>query len=269
MKSFLILWLALAISFYSFASTHLRLSDIRALSMGGNGVTQSVLFNPALLTLQTYKQVHINYFNQYKLKELGTMGIGFICPNSFLPVGFHFSSFGYDEYRAIMARLSVAKSLHEQWKIGIGFQYAFLQTDIWEDIPKQLSIDMGILFIPVENLLIGLLIMNLPSFSFHKQYIDFKSIVDYSIQIGFQWKVINNLFIIGTLENNKSSILHGNIGVNYRLFDNFYVRTGIQTTPLLPSFGIGYSLFPFTLDVAAQFHPFLGMSMGIGLNYSF
>ena len=49
MKSFLILGLLIATSFYSFASDHFRLLDIRALGIGGNGVTQSVLFNPALL----------------------------------------------------------------------------------------------------------------------------------------------------------------------------------------------------------------------------
>jgi hypothetical protein len=245
------------------------LLDIRALGIGGNGVTQSVLFNPALLVQQTYKHVSVNYFNKYEVKELGTIGLNFIYPNSFLPVGFHISSFGYDEYRTTLFRMSVAKSLHEKWKIGLGFQCALLQTKIWEETPKELSIDMGALFIPVENLLIGVLIMNVPSFSIHKRYTDFKSIMCYSVQIGFQWKVINNLLIIGTLESEKTHVLVGNIGMEYRLFDDFYIRTGIQTAPFLPSLGIGYSLSAFTLDIATQLHPLLGMSMGIGLKYSF
>ena len=269
MKSFLILGLSIATSFYSFASDNFRLLDIRALGIGGNGVTQSVLFNPALLVQQTYKHVSVNYFNKYEVKELGTIGLNFIYPNSFLPVGFHISSFGYDEYRTTLFRMSIAKSLHEKWKIGLGFQCALLQTKIWEETPKQLSIDMGALFIPVENLLIGMLIMNVPSFSIHKRYTDFKSIMCYSVQIGFQWKVINNLLIIGTLESEKTHVLVGNIGMEYRLFDDFYIRTGIQTAPFLPSLGIGYSLSAFTLDIATQLHPFLGMSMGIGLKYSF
>ena len=91
MKSFLILGLSIATSFYSFASDHFRLLDIRALGIGGNGVTQSVLFNPALLVQQTYKHVSVNSFNKYEVKELGTIGLNFIYPNSFLPVGMLFS----------------------------------------------------------------------------------------------------------------------------------------------------------------------------------
>ena len=42
----------------------------------GNGVTQSVLFNPALVALNTDKVLHLEYFNRYGVKELGTVGIG-------------------------------------------------------------------------------------------------------------------------------------------------------------------------------------------------
>lgn len=269
MKSFLYLWLFITVSFYSLSVDNLRAFDIRALSLGGQGVTQSTLFNPALLTLSTSKQIYVGYLNQYGLKELGTIGLGFTFPNSILPAGFHLSSFGYDAYRTTMFRLSIGKSLNEQWKIGVAFQAAFLQTELMEEAPKQFSTDIGVLYLPVENLLIGLLIMNFPTFSVHKQSNDSQSIMDYTAQIGFQWKVINNLLMIGTLENNKAHLLIGNIGIEYTLFDNFFIRTGIQTAPLLPSFGIGYRLSAFTCHVATQIHPLLGASLGIGLSYSF
>ena len=118
-------------------------------------------------------------------------------------------------------------------------------------------------------MLIGMLIMNFPTFSVKNQNFDFKSIMDYIVQIGFQWRVINNLLIAGTLENNKYHVLIGNFGIEYTLFDNFHLRVGIQTAPLLPSFGIGYSISAFTLNVATQIHSVLGVSMGIGLSYSF
>ena len=47
------------------AVDNLRISDIRSLGMGGNGVTQSVLFNPALVALYTDKVLHLEYFNRY------------------------------------------------------------------------------------------------------------------------------------------------------------------------------------------------------------
>ena len=68
---FVLFWASINIH----AVDNLRISDIRSLGMGGNGVTQSVLFNPALVALYTDKVLHLEYFNRYGVKELGTVGI--------------------------------------------------------------------------------------------------------------------------------------------------------------------------------------------------
>ena len=69
---FVLFWASINIH----AVDNLRIPDIRSLGMGGNGVTQSVLFNPALVALYTDKVLHLEYFNRYGVKELGTVGIG-------------------------------------------------------------------------------------------------------------------------------------------------------------------------------------------------
>ena len=262
---FVLFWASINIH----AVDNLRISDIRSLGMGGNGVTQSVLFNPALVALYTDKVLHLEYFNRYGVKELGTVGIGFVYPNPLLSAGVDISSFGYDQYRETLFRLSVGKQLNGRWRIGIGFQYKMLQTELWEEVPKQLSTDVGILFVPIDKLLIGMLIMNFPSITIHKYTTETKCFTSYSVQIGFQWEVINNLLIAGNAETNKQTVLTGCIGMEYQLLTHFYVRTGIKTTPLLPTLGIGYRLSGFIVDVAALYHPVLGISTGIGLKYCF
>ena len=119
--------ISLFVLFFVFVNIHavdnLRIPDIRSLGMGGNGVTQSVLFNPALVALHTDKVLHFEYFNRYSVKELGTMGISFVYPNPLLSAGVDISSFGYDQYRETVFRLSTGKRLNDGWIIGIGFQY--------------------------------------------------------------------------------------------------------------------------------------------------
>ena len=263
------LFIVLFVSINIHAVDNLRILDMRSLGMGRNGVTQSALFNPALVALHTGKMVNFEYFNRYGLKELGMMGIGFIYPNSLLSAGVNISSFGYDGYRETCFRLSVGKRLNERWRIGISFQYTMLQTEVLEKVPKQLSTDIGILFSPVDNLLIGMLIMDCPSVVVQKYTTGINYITDYSVQIGFQWKVINNLLIVGTFESNKAHVLTGSAGIEYAPFDNFHIRAGIQATPLLPALGIGYRLAKFTINVATVYHPVLGVSTGLGLNYYF
>lgn len=265
----LILSLLLGVFPCLYAVNNLRLPDMRSMGMGGCAVTQSFLFNPALIGLESCKSIDINYFNRYGLKELGTVGLSFSYPNNVLPFGVNISSFGYDQYRESMFRLFFGRSLNDKWNIGISIQYSIVQTELTEEHPQYLSTDIGISYSPVEKLLIGMLIMDFPSVAVKKENTEIDYFRGHSLQIGFQWEVINSLLIIGNVGTNKHTTLTGNIGLEYQLYKQFYVRAGMQTTPLLPTVGVGYCFLGFTVDVATVYHPVLGISTGIGLKYSF
>ena len=195
-----------------YAVNNLRLPDMRSVGMGECGITQSFLFNPALIGRESSKSLDINYFNRYGLKELGVMNLLFSYPATFLPIGVNISSFGYDRYRESMFRIFLGKSLNEKWNIGISIQYSIIQTELTEEHPQYLSTDIGIIYSLVEKLLIGMLIMDLPSVAikkediekFEKKLIDMTSsnikiekICDWAklldIKIKEEWKLDKNL----------------------------------------------------------------------------
>lgn len=252
-----------------FAVNNLRIADIRSIGMGGNEVTSSVLFNPSLIALHTNSSIRINYFNRYALKELGTFNGSFYFPTNSLSFGIDFSTFGYDAYRENLIRFLLAKQLNRQWTLGVSLQYAFVQTELFEDKTGLLSTDIGLTFAPIENMLIGLLIMNLPSTQLGDKSIDIKDFKNYLLQVGFHWEVINNVFIACTLESNNNQAVTGAAGIEYRPFNDFSIRTGIKGDPLLPSFGIGYGFSRFVVDATIVYHSVLGVSSGIGLVFSF
>lgn len=256
-------------SSYLQAVDNLRLPDVRSVGLGGNGVTQSILLNPSLIAFGEKKKIHIEYMNRYMLKELGTVSGCFSYPNPVLSAGVHISTFGFDKYRETMIRLLLGKRLGERWTLGVGVHYSFLQAEILEETSKRLAIDIGATFSPVDKLLVGMLIVNLPSISFGNKDIDIEEFNFYLLQIGFQWEVINSLLIVGSLGTNHAHTVEGNIGVEYTAFDSFRIRAGVQTSPLLPSLGIGYDFYQFTIDAAVVYHPVLGMSTGVGLSFSF
>ena len=269
MKVFCICFVLWIVPFCLSAVDNFRLPGIRSMGMGGNGVTQSVLFNPALTAFHENRILSIDYFNRYGLKELGTVSAGLVYPNDWLPFAVDIASFGYDAYRQTQFRLAAGKRLNERWWLGVSVQYSLLQTELCEEVPMRLSADVGFLFSPVDKLLMGVLIMDFPSFCIEKSMIDTKEFSMYAVQIGFQWQIINSLLIVGTLETNKADVLGGNVGMEYMPFEGFRLRAGIRTTPLLPALGMGYSFSKFTLDVVASYHPILGISSGCGLSYSF
>ena len=248
---------------------NLRSPDIRSLGMGGNVVTQSVLFNPALINHRDSKSIHLEYFNRFKLKEASTISGSFYYPNSWLSAGVDISVFGYDKYREMMVRLISGKRLSEQWSLGIGVQYSFLQAELLESTRSRLSTDLGITFTPIDKLLIGMLIMNLPSVYMGDKMIDIEYFKSYLIQIGFQWEFINNMLIAGSAGTTDTETVVGNLGIEYTAFDSFRIRAGVQTASFLPSLGVGYSFSMFTIDAAVVYHSVLGMSTGVGLSISF
>jgi hypothetical protein len=242
------------------------MGDIRSIGMGE---TASALFNPALIALSEKNSIRMNYFNRYALRELGTINGSLYLPNDMLSMGVDVSSFGYDAYRESMFRLLTAKRLNERWTLGISIQYAFLQTELFEEQPAQLSADMGLTYSPVDNLLINLLIINFPSASFGYEYIEKMEFMHYLIQAGFQWEVINSMFISAALSTGEAYTVGGSLGVEYVAFDDFSIRAGVKGAPMLPSFGFGYRFSDFSVDVAAVYHPVLGISTGVGISFSF
>ena len=165
MKYLLLSLFAGVFSLYVHGVDNLRLPDVRSVGMGGNVATQSILFNPALIVDKEKKSIHLEYFNRYMLKELGTMSGSFYYPNQLLSAGVDISVFGFDKYREMMVRVLGGKRLGDQWALGLGVHYSFLQTDLLENTRSRLSTDIGITFSSIDKLLIGMLIMNFPSVS--------------------------------------------------------------------------------------------------------
>jgi len=269
MKRKMVLFILNFVSFYLNAVDNTRISDIRSIGMGVNGVTQSILYNPSLLALQNKSNCHFNCFNRFEMKELSTFQGGIDFVNKFLPSAIDIFTFGYDAYRENMFRLSVAKKLGEQWFSGVAVQYRWIQTELFEDIPQFLSTDIGILYNPVENMFIGLLIMNFPSFYITNGETDNKLFNSYSLQTGFEWKIINSLLIAGTVERSECCQLTGSAGVEYILFKDFCFRTGLQFSPLLPTMGVGYQISHFIVNAAVVYHQSLGISSGLGVSFTF
>lgn len=253
----------------SSAQTNLRSADIRSLGIGGNAVTNSVLFNPACLSLSTRQFIDINYFNKYQLKELSSASIVYGNSHSFLPFAVNISTFGYNKYRETMFRLVLSKMLSSKWIIGISAQYAILQTELYEEEAKRVSTDVGILFIPDENLLIGLSITDLPSVRLDNESINIEDFNYYSVQLGFQWRFINSMLIAVSTSYEDRSLFRFKMGLEYIAYDHFFIRTGIQTNPIVPTFGTGVTISSFRIDVAANYHSILGICPGVGLSYSF
>ena len=56
-------------------------------------------------------------------------------------------------------------------------------------------------------------------------------------------------------------------GIEYNVFKNFIIRTGISTQPIEYSFGIGYKYKIIIIDIAFINHQVLGYYLQFGLSF--
>ena len=253
----------------AYAIDNLRIPDLRSLSLGGGGVTETPLYNPALLAVLSQHKLYANYYNRYSVSELATMSGGFYFANDYLPAGLEVTSFGYEEYRESLFRFSLGKKVAEKWTIGIAVQYMLLQSELFEESSGRISTDVGITLRPVENVLTGLSILHLPSFQMGDKTIDNKRIASYRMQFGFNWQVMNAVLITATTDYCEEDRFAGSFGVEYMPLEKFGIRAGLRSSPLKPSFGVGYQIADICIDVGTQYHAVLGLSMGLGISFSF
>jgi len=270
MKKLFIVNLLLYLCFFQIqAMDNLRSADVRTLGMGGNAVVHSSLFNPALLARYMQKEVRLDYYNRYSLKELATVSGSFSFPNKILPTGLHVASFGYEQYRESLFRLSLGKQLNNWCSLGIGLQYALLQSDLFETDVSRLSTDIGIALHPVENWLIGLSIINFPSIALSDENADKKHITPFLLQAGINWQFINNMLITAGASYTEEVPFSASLGMEYMAFTDFHLRMGVKTAPFCPSIGAGYRISKLMTEIVMLYHPVLGASTGIGLSFSF
>jgi hypothetical protein len=251
------------------AIDNLRIPDLRTLSLGGGGVTETPLYNPALLATLSRHKIYANYYNRYSVNELATMSGGIYFTNNMIPVGIEITSFGYDEYRESLFRLSLGRRIAEKWTIGVATQFMLLQSELFEENSGRISADVGITYQPVDNLLTALSIMHLPSVQIGNENVDNKHIAAYLIQAGFNWKVTSMVLITGSADHSEATPFSGSFGMEYLPFENFKIRAGIRTAPLKPSLGVGYHFSNIRLDVGMLHHSVLGVSMGVGAAFEF
>ncbi|MBP7486493.1 MAG: hypothetical protein KA789_03555 [Parabacteroides sp.] len=251
------------------ASDYTRISNTRSLGMGGAGVTHSFSFNPALTALSTNKQIGVDIYNRFSVNGLNTMQTSFCYPNPLLSGGIHLASFGNDLYRENLFIIAVAKQVSEKVTLGISTNCRFLQSDLLETAPIRLAVDAGVVIKPVDKLLIGISLLDFPSVNLSVTDKQLEQTPVYNLRAGFNWEFVPLCLLTAELVSSAEKSVAVNMGVEYSPYTSFQLRAGLQGNPFMPACGIGYEFSKFTLQMAAQFHPLLGTSTGLGIQAHF
>jgi hypothetical protein len=89
-----------------------------------------------------------------------------------------------------------------------------------------------------------------------------------TFHLGISYLAARDLEILTELEKIQPGICLWHLGLEYALGRSFFLRTGLSTPTLQPSWGIGGSIHRFRYALGGNLHPLLGLSSCFSLNYS-
>ena len=204
--------------------------------------------------------------NAYFIKELSTNAIAFALPTKSGVFGVNYTYFGYSKFNQNKFGLAYAKKLGK--RISAGIQINYLYTHIAGEYGSQgmASGEIGIRTEPIDDFFLAAHVSNF----WRAEYSSPDDIyLPMHFKFGASYLLYKTALLSAEVEKELDLPVIFKSGLEFNMKDKFYLRFGIATNPMLFSFGFGYRMKPFNVDIAFSKHPVLGYSPAIGLEYEF
>ncbi len=243
----------------------------RSVGMGNTSVNftdvWAVQNNQAGLGFIQSSSIGLHYENRYGISNLGYKSIAGAFKTNSGTFGVKFNYQGYSTYNNIETGVSYGRSFGEYFAAGIQIDY--LHTSLSQDYGSagMALAEIGILAKPIKNLIIGAHVYN-PTMSKYKETVNTERIPTI-FKFGAGYKFDDVAFLNAEIVKDIDYPFIIRAGVEFNLVKNFVARAGVSSNNSLISFGAGYKLKGFHIDVAFSYHSYLGYSPFITLVYNF
>lgn len=206
------------------------------------------------------------YQNHFNLAETGSQLLAVAIPTSTGNFTVSYNRFGYHLYSENNIGLAYARNLGNYFSAGLQFDYLYYHQSEEYGQHGVFLFEVGLIAKPIENFYIGAHIYN-PGMAKLADYNNERVSTVFRFGAGYHFSKT----VLLTLETEKDIDLKARIkcGLEYRIVENLFVRTGFASEPNEFSLGMSYTYKKLTTDIAFTSHPYLPMSTQIDLKYSF
>jgi hypothetical protein len=228
--------------------------------------TWSAAQNQAGLGLVRVPGAGVFYENRFLIKELSIRSAVLAMPVKVGTMGLALTDFGYSLYKENKYSLSFGKAFSKNFSVGMALDY--LSTRIAEGNGNFATVvgEIGMQAKPNKNLVIGAHLYNPTRSQLDKHSTERAPAV---LQLGIGYSFSSQVFLTAETEKDIAKNAIFKVGIEYQPINNFYLRIGISTEPVLTAFGFGVHLKSFQVDIAAAYHQTLGITSKLGLSYLF
>lgn len=194
------------------------------------------------------------YHNLGIIKEMSYQSVAFAYPVSTGTFALSGTYFGYSKYNELKVGLGFGKMLAEHFSLGVQIDYYSSHVQGITNNLSQVTFEAGMLYEPVDNLFIGAHVFNPANSFYNTAEAHLPSVFRFGCGYSFDRQVMLTMELEKDIEG--PAVIRS--GIEYSVFEDFHLRTGVIIQPLIFSFGLGYQLADIKGDIAFFRHQVLG-----------
>ncbi len=225
----------------------------------------SVLENQAGLANLEKTEIGIAAKNFYLLGDVNSFHLAAALPTKSGTFGLGISTNGTEGYQELKAGIAYGRNLFDAFQIGAQINFYSLNIQNYGNTAV-VNFDLGVQANLTDEIVIGGHIQNpIPVDIDIDEFNQLPNI----ITLGLAYSLSDKVKIMAEAEQNLQSTPIIKAGIDYRLAEAIALRFGYRTDPSVFHFGAGLNLNPIKIDLAASFHPVLGYSPMLSIQYGF
>lgn len=216
-----------------------------------------------------YKDLSFGYSfeNKHVVSDFAQQSIAAAIPTKSGTIGANVTFYGNSKYNESKISLAFGKPFGEKFSAGIQLNVLSIYQFDYYGYTTTLAVEGGVLYKPIETVLIGAHIYN-PTGSKYKKLDNEEVPVIIETGVGFQ--LGEKLFLLAELEKNFEDRFVFKGGAEYRVIESIFLRLGVSSYRYSTySFGLGFSQKRIKADMAFSHHSILGYTPHLSLNYIF
>jgi hypothetical protein len=225
----------------------------------------SAFHNQAGLNAVKTLDAGVYYENRFGLTTLSDKGLFVAARFGKGVIAGSFHSFGYSQYASSKGGISYAMGLGEKLDVGVQLNYYTILLGENYGRARALSAEGGFIYRLNNKLTLAGHISN-PNRAKLSDYLDER--IPGVVRMGATYMLSKQVLLTGEVYKNTQTDASIRAGLEYRISEFIALRGGWASVPRQFTFGFGWKLNEWMMDMAAAYHPVLGFNPHLSFNYS-
>jgi len=270
MKILMLVWMSAGCALIGKWGLGQEVADARALGMAGissvPGTGYAIAGNPAWWAGSAGTIAGITSRDKYLLKEMKDVSVSLCHGWKSDALGISITMSGLHPYLKQQYELSYSREFAEKVHSGIGLVYIHFNSTEGTSAVYAATFRAGLGFRLSEKLWVSFYGLNPLGLGLSSRG---SFLIPCLYLAGLAYQPAETVLLAVELASSNEAGIVVRGGMEYQFRQRFFLRAGCSSHPFRVAFGTGFTKNRLHIDLAAEYHSYLGLSPALSLNYRF